>query len=171
MIWIISCDLIHDAPMLIARHQFIEEVSQTHVSPWQKHTAKSEGVIKPAVDYYQCRSEKGEYGFVITAHINELPTLLQTICSHKTALFFINTCLISDAVKARLMTIVKKRNPQSELFLARQERHFTGNYINYVDDVGTFGFPTTESERELFMKRHMGLTKALRLAFEKAVRT
>ena len=57
------------------------------------------------------------------------------------------------------------------LFLAHQAPPQAGIFYNYAEDVGTFGFPTTESERELFMHREDGLTRAIRLAFEKVSAT
>lgn len=72
MIWIVSSSVAGTDENLSARHEYIELVSQAHVSPWQKHVAEADrdGYIKPIVEYYQCRSENGEYGIVLTAHID-----------------------------------------------------------------------------------------------------
>ena len=66
--------------------------------------------------------------------------------------------------------IVKEINAKSEVYFAMQERKQKSNItyeVNPLDDVGTFGFETTKSERELFRKRKNGLIKALREAYER----
>ena len=65
--------------------------------------------------------------------------------------------------KLNLLHTIKKRNQQSELYLAQQEK----DQRNYADNFGTFGFLTTKSEREVFMHREDGLMQAIRRAFEK----
>ena len=150
--------------MLTARHQFIEGVTHTRVSPWNRRVAYSTGKQRASsvigikrlytVPFYQCVSARGEYGVFITAHAHELETILESFLSSKKTLY-----------------IIKNSSSQSELFLAHQAPPQSGIFYNYAEDVGTFGFPTTESERELFMHREEGLIRAIRLAFEKVSAT
>ena len=169
MIWIVSCSIAGTEENLSARHQFIELVSQARVSPWQKRIAVVEG--KHCLDYYQCQSEKGEYGFLITAHIDETFAILKATKSSKKTIYAINSCQVSNMYKFGLLNIIKGNNRQSELYLAQQEKGQRNWLFNYADDLGTFGFRTTKSERELFMRRENGLTESIRLAFEKVTAT
>lgn len=165
MIWIVSSNIAGTEENLSARREYIRLVSQARVSPWQKRTAVT--ASKRYLNYYQCKSEKGEYGLFITAHIDEAFSILRATQNNKKTLFSINACQVSNMHKRKLLNAVKKRNPQSELYLARQEKRKDGKIVNYIDDFGTFGFPTTKSEREVFMRREKGLTQAIRRAFEK----
>ena len=173
MIWIVSSSVAGTDENISARHEYIELVSQAHVSPWQKHVAEADrdGYIKPIVEYYQCRSENGEYGIVPTAHIDESITILNAIRNDKKTIYALNTCIVSDNFKLELLHTIKHYNLQSELYLARQKKGAEGKYFNYAENLGTFGFSTTRSEREVFMHREKGLTQAIRLAFEKITAT
>ena len=181
MIWIISDNLISDALMLTARHQFIEDVTHTRVSPWNRRVAYSTGKQRASsvigikrlytVPFYQCVSARGEYGVFITAHAHELETILESFLSPKKTLYIINSCQIYIRSRYALHDLIKNSSSQSELFLAHQAPPQAGIFYNYAEDVGTFGFPTTESERELFMHREDGLTRAIRLAFVKVSAT
>ena len=82
-------------------------------------------------------------------------------------LLIVNSCLLKTRYKKDFLDIIKIKNPQSELFFAKQERNDSGFLVNYVDNVGEFGFSTSQSERELFIHRKEGLIKALRLAYER----
>ena len=127
-------------------------------------------MLKPQVKFYQCNSEKGEYGFFITAHINvEVQPILLHVLTGKKALVVINSCALNEAIKTQCLNIVKLKNSESELYFAKQTLDENGRALNYYDNVGTFGFPTTVSERELFQRRSLGLIKALRTVFEKVV--
>ena len=135
MIWIVSSSIAGTEENLSARHEYIKMVSQAHVSPWQKRTAVIAG--KRYLNYYQCKSEKGEYGLFITAHIDEAFSILRATQNNKKTLFSINACQVSNMHKRKLLNAVKKRNPQSELYLARQEKRKDGKIVNYIDDFGT----------------------------------
>jgi hypothetical protein len=185
--------------MLTARHQFIEGVTHTRVSPWNRRVAYSTGKQRASsvigikrlytVPFYQCVSARGEYGVFITAHVyqcvsargeygvfitahaHELETILESFLSSKKTLYIINSCQIYIRSRYALHDLIKNSSSQSELFLAHQAPPQSGIFYNYAEDVGTFGFPTTESERELFMHREEGLIRAIRLAFEKVSAT
>ena len=161
MIWIVSSSIAGTEENLSARHEYIEMVSQARVSPWQKRTVMI--ADKRYLNYYQCKSEKGEYGLFVSAHTPEVAIILSATLSWKRAICAINSCQISDMHKLNLLRTIKQYNQQSELYLAQQEK----DQRNYADNFGTFGFLTTKSEREVFMHREDGLMQAIRRAFEK----
>ena len=113
MIWIVSSSIAGTEENLSARHEYIEMVSQARVFPWQKRTA----VIadKRYLNYYQCKSEKGEYGLFVSAHTPEVAIILSATLSWKRAICAINSCQISDMHKLNLLRTIKQYNQQSEL--------------------------------------------------------
>lgn len=171
MNWIVSDKALTSVNELTNRTEVIQEIVRAKVSPWREQSCKGAGLLRPPVKFYQCSSEKGEYGFFITAHINiEVQPILLHVLTNKKALVVINSCALSEATKMQCLNIVKSKNFGSELYFAKQTLGENGCALNYYDDVGTFGFATTVSERELFQNRNLGLTKALRTVFEKVVR-
>ena len=102
MIWIVSKRVSGSESELKCRHQFIENVTQVRVSPWNKRVCAANRRFQSPVEFYQCASNKGVL-------------------------------------------------------------------LNYIDNVGTFGFATSVSERELFIHRKEGLIKAIRLAFDEVL--
>lgn len=172
MNWIVSNKALSSVNELTDRTKFIQEIARAKVTFWREQSCKGAGVFKPPVKFYQCSSEKGEHGFFITAHINvEVQPILLHVLTGKKALVVINSCALTETTKAQCLDIVKSKNSGSELYFAKQTLDQDGRAINYYDDVGTFGFATTTSERELFQNRNIGLVKALRSVFEKVVRT
>ena len=170
MNWIVSDKVLSSESELTNRSEFIREVAHTKITPWREQSCKGTGMLKPQVKFYQCNSEKGEYGFFITAHINvEVQPILLHVLTGKKALVVINSCALNEAIKTQCLNIVKLKNSESELYFAKQTLDENGRALNYYDNVGTFGFPTTVSERELFQRRSLGLIKALRTVFEKVV--
>lgn len=148
----------------------IERITSAKVSPWSEHSCKGSRFYSPSVSFFQCLSDKGEYGFIITAHINpEVQPILQHVLTSKKALVVINSCIIKPTTRDVCLRIVRAKNPQSELYFARQELSDSSGLVNYVDNVGTFGFGTTVSERELFQQRRIGLEKAIRTVYDKVV--
>lgn len=171
MNWIVSDKALTSADELTNRAKIIQEIVCAKVSPWRKHSCKGTGLFQPPVNFYQCTSKKGEYGFFITAHINiEVQPILLHVLTSKKALVVINSCAMSEATKVQCLNIVKSKNANSELYFAKQILDEEGHALNYYDNVGAFGFATTISERELFQNRNLGLTKALRTVFEKVVK-
>lgn len=171
MNWIVSEKAITSKNELIIRSEVIQEIVRAKVTPWREQSCKGAGFFGPLVSFYQCSSEKGEYGFFITAHINiEVQPILLHVLTNKKTLVVINSCALDESIKSQCMDIVRSRNSSSELYFAKQTRDKSGRALNYYDNVGTFGFSTTESERELFQNRNLGLTKAIRTVFEKVER-
>lgn len=170
MNWIVS-ESLADKETLACRTEFIQEIVHAKVTPWYEQTCNGIGILKRQVRFHQCRSEKGEYGFFITAHMNsEIQLILQQVLTSKKALVVINSCALNRGIMAQCLEIVKSKNSESELYFAKQTLEKDGRALNYYDNVGTFGFETTESERELFQKRELGLEKAIRTIFHKVVK-
>ena len=159
MIWIVSKALV-TSEELVHRHQFIQEITQARVSPWSECNCKSNRWPYKSIGYYCCTSDKGEYGFFITAHMNlEVQPILQQVLSQKKALVVINSCAIQKSTKIGCARIVAEKSPRSEVFYI----------MNYLENAGEFGFRSTVSERELFQHRRFGLVKAIRTVYEKVM--
>lgn len=170
MIWIVSKALVVSKEELNNRHQIIQEITQAKVSPWSEHYCKSARWPHTPFGFYQCVSQKGEYGIVITAHMNiEVQPILQQVLSTKKAFVVINSCEIRKSAKDECFRIVISKNSQSEMYFAKQEMSDSGYLINYMENAGMFGFQTTMSERELFQQRRLGLVKAIRIVYDKVV--
>lgn len=170
MIWIVSKELVEEESELEKRHQYIAAVTGTYVTPWQEVICMPKYNCSRPITYYRCKSDKGEYGIVITAHMkDEVQSILINELGNKRAIVVINSCGIEKQIMNECCSIVRRINPNSIILWAKQERSALGKEINYVDNVGTFGFPTTNSERELFQQRRVGFIKAIRKAYDKEV--
>ena len=170
MIWVISKSLVASKEELDNRRQVIQEITQAKVSSWAEHCCSYVRWPHTPFEFYQCTSRKGEYGVVITAHMNrEVQPMLQQILSTKKALVVINSCELQKTAKEECFHIIKSKNSQSEMFLAKQEVADSGYKVNKMENVGTFGFPTTVSERELFQQRRLGLERAIRAVYDRVI--
>ena len=167
MIWIISKSIVRSEKELENRRQYIKDVTKAEVSLWALSKCKSRRLFSPEIEFFQCISKKGEYGVVITAHIQEVADILNAVLSRKAAKVIINSCAIRKDLQTAILELVKNKNGCSEVFFAKQEHTSEGYELNFTDDVGRFGFSTTESERELFQHRKLGMMQALRKAFKK----
>ena len=167
MIWLVSNALVIPEELPL-RHQFIQEITGSKVSKWGKYNCLGNRRFTKAIEYYRCTSDKGEYGVFITAHMNlEIQPILQQVLSRKKALVIINSCAMEKKSKLDCINIVKGKNPNSEIFYAKQELSASGLLMNYIEDAGEFGFQSTMSERELFQQRRLGLVNAIRTVYEK----
>lgn len=170
MIWIVSKDAANSAEHMSSRHQYIEDVTQARVSPWQERACAVDCRLERPVKFFQCKSDKGEYGVVITAHFEEVWSLIYHVITAKKAIIAVNSCVLHREYLKEFSAIVMEKNPHSELYFAKQkwyEEDKPKTLVNFVDNIGSFGFATTESERELFRRRNLGLTRAIRLSYEK----
>ena len=91
--------------------------------------------------------------------IYDLTSMIVYDCGHGKHAEYVESFLQKNATK----------NPHSEIFYAKQELSDAGFLMNYIEDAGEFGFRSTVSERELFQQRHLGLVKAIRTVYEKAI--
>ena len=169
MIWIISSKVCRDKEEENSRYQFIKEVAGAKVSSLEKYFFEYRNFPNPnqLVEFMQCKSDKGEYGFFITSHNNEVIPILQKVLTGKRAVVVINTCVTDKRLERAIYNIVKKDNCNSEIYFATQERNEKGILVNYIDNLGDFGFQTSRSERCLFRNRSKGLIKAIRVVFDK----
>lgn len=171
MIWVVSKTVCKTKQELDYRHNYIKEITNANVSNWKEfECTNSRFVFFPwKVEYYMCLSDRGEYGIVITAHINEVSAIFNNIIRNKCAIVVVNSCELVKGGSTKFLDMVLSKNKQSELFFAKQDINENGEFVNYADNVGKFGFRTTLSERQLFMQRNIGLTKAIRKSYEKVV--
>jgi len=170
VIWVVSKGLVSSEGELNSRHQVIQEIAQAKVSPWSEYYCRSARWPYTPFGFYQCVSQKGEYGLMVTAHMNiEVQPILQQVLSSKRALVVINSCEIRKGAKDECYRIMASKNPHSEMFFAKQEISDSGYLINYMENAGAFGFQTTTSERELFQQRRLGLVNAIRVVYDKVV--
>lgn len=171
MIWVVSKSVCESQQELENRHKYIEDVTNTRVSPWTEYVCPTKilGVFKTKLYYYKCKSDKGEYGTVITAHIDEVAAIINSVIERKRAIVVINSCELEKGGSQKYLSIVTDKNRQSELFFAKQEITDKGYLVNFVDNFGSFGFRTTFSERELFRYRLSGLASAIRKAYDKVI--
>ena len=167
MIWMVSKALVTPEELPL-RHQFIQEITGGKVFKWVECNCPSNRRSTKAIGYYRCTSDKGEYGVFITAHMNlEIQPILQQVLFQKKSLVVINSCAMEKNSRLNCINIVKDKNPNSEIFYAKQELSASGLLMNYIEDAGEFGFQSTMSERELFQQRRLGLVKAIRTVYEK----
>lgn len=166
MFWIVTKKLTKSEEELDNRYKYIENVSGVRPTLWIKCKYKSDRFPYHFVEYYKCNTKKGEHGFIITAHMNlEVQTILMNELTAKRAIVVLNSCYLKNTVINECCSIIKSKNEQSEILLAKQKFSPEGFGINYCENVGTFGFSTTVSERELFQHRREGLIKALRNSY------
>ena len=170
MIWIVSKSIIQDETELEKRREYIRNVTYAKVSNWTqiKYISK-QGIFQKEIDFYQCSSDKNEYGVIITAHIEEVCDILNFVLRNKAALIIVNSCKVKEAYVNQIIYLAKNKSKFSEVFFAKQEKQKNGLYLNCQKNVGNFGFSTTKSERELFQHRENGFIKSIRKAYEKVI--
>ena len=157
MIWIVSEAVSGSTKELKKRHEYIQEVTKVNVSPWIKRTLSTGKFMWRTVNIYQCASRK--------AHIEEVPIILKETITSKRAIVVVNSCIMKKSVGRDCLSFVKKQNGSSRLFFAKQEMSHSGALVNFTDNVGTFGFSTTLSERELYIHRNDNIIKAITLSY------
>lgn len=122
MIWVVSKGLVSSEGELNSRHQVIQEIAQAKVSPWSEYYCRSARWPYTPFGFYQCVSQKGEYGLMVTAHMNiEVQPILQQVLSSKRALVVINSCEIRKDAKDECYRIMASKNPHSEMFLLNKK--------------------------------------------------
>jgi hypothetical protein len=169
VIWVVSKEICNTQQELECRLKYIKDVTGAQVSAWSYYECaiKRLGIVPAKLGFYKCQSYKGEYGVVITAHINEVSAIINSILDKKRAIVVINSCKLENGISKKILDLVIERNRQSEFFFAKQTKDENGHLVNCVDNLGEFGFNTTLSERKLFRQRKNGLVKAIRASFDK----
>ena len=169
MRWILSSgkDIAVDLKQLSARTDYIRRVTGADVSIWQPIMIDG----KVDIRFLSCISNDFVEGVFITAHINDFGFLfaLRQVCESE--LVVANTCIWKRLAHKDLLYRLRRNNPDSELYFAKQELSvdIMHNFrqSTTILNVGQFGFQTSLSERELFINRRMGLKKALLHSFER----
>ncbi len=132
MIWIVSKTVCKSQRELDCRHKYIKDVTKARVSPWTELVCviKRFGIITTKLNYYKCKSDKGEYGIVITAHIGEVAAIINSVIEMKRAIVVINSCELEKDGSKKFLDVVMTKNGQSELFFAKQELNDKGYLVN-----------------------------------------
>lgn len=113
MNWIVSKAVCTSNTELQNRLRFIEEVTGLIPSHWNEENCIPYGTDHSSFPYYICRTKKGEYGIVITAHIDEVESILNTVLSCKRAIVIVNSCMISKVRGERIKQLVLSKNRHS----------------------------------------------------------
>lgn len=159
VIWIVTKSLVHTDQELINRREYISTVTDCKVTQWMENKTVQ------GIPFFSCISQKGEFGLFISAHmISEVPAILKEVIPRKRSVVVINSCGVKESEIEKCVSIVKQRNNNSIVYWSKQEQ-INEFLVSYMDDVGTFGFSTTISERELFQNRRLGLMLGIKKSF------
>ena len=165
MRWIVSSnfDICRNREELKKRREFIRRVTESEVTEWE--------CISPN-KFYCCDSKDGLNGIFITAHVGDIQRIScwEGIASYD--FLIANSCIWEKDVDKGILKNLIQRKKGVELWFAKQ-----GATVTFYDkkirpcveikDVGKFGFPTSLSERELFLNRKKGFMDALQESFVK----
>lgn len=143
MFWVIENDpkILGNADNFLARTSYIEEISGGKISPWIPWLCS-------AKCFWCCTSSEGVNGLFVTAHVHNVTTLIQNACLDKFDVIVANTCKCNAKQVESLLSHIRYQNPKAELLFAKQDG--LGGLYATVSNTGTFGFATTESEREFY---------------------
>ncbi len=169
MIWIVSSDsdIAGNAGQLAARHRYIEEVTSSVVSPWryQKVNPMENG------GFLCCFSSEGLRGTFITAHIAQVSAWCMIKEIYNSEIIVANTCIWARWGHKRLLKNLMNYNTYANLWFAKQgvdlDRYRTFHKVNTLQNIGSYGFITSKSERLLYKNRHLDLREAIMTAFDK----
>jgi len=166
--WIIGNDkdISVDSKQVGARREYIQLVTDAEVSAWDFLQINGQ-VFK---EYLCCTSDDGIDGTLITAHIWDVEKLcsFRKICVGKFVVA--NTCILRRMLGKEILFKMMSINREVELYFAKQELSVdNGNFWHSttLNNVGQFGFPTSLSERKLYMNRRKGLVEAIQISFDR----
>ena len=170
MLWIVSADkeIWVDSAQLVARHKFIQEVSQSAVTDWREKIIDGDGLQQRIVC---CESAEGINGVFITAHIGQVQHLCKyrPICNMD--IIVANTCIWAPLAHKDLLRCISQYNRSAELWFAKQTLCRTPDLILHpsveLANVGLFGFQTSASERKMYQNRNLGLLPAIKESFDR----
>lgn len=152
MDWIVGIDkeIAGNREQLQARKEYIRQVTGANVSKWE--TIAGNGLLH---GFVICTSLDGVDGTVVTAHIYDVWWLAGLDWVFKKPLLVANTCVWQVGNDKKLLAQLQEKNPEIELRFAKQEIQFNPQASSVrlhvkLSNVGTFGFCTSKSERELF---------------------
>lgn len=169
MRWIVSAgkDIAVDNSQLAARLDYIRKVTGAETTAWRGMQVMGYGFKH----FLCCISNDGINGTFITAHIGEV----QVICSLREVaggeLVIANSCIWEKSFDKNILCGMMKVNRNAELWFAKQEVSVEGGHVlrqcTTLNNLGEFGFQTSLSERQLFLKRRAGFMPAVHEAFVK----
>lgn len=168
MKWIVSArpEIVRNSWELHARSEFIQLVSNARVTNWDI-LRDFRGIDK----FHVCFTDDGVNGAFVTGHIGEVMELCKSEQVADCELVIANTCIWNQLNDKSILCELLKKNSEMKLWFAKQELSCDPNYwlrkTNTLSDVGTFGFPTSKSERILFENRRKGFMIAVEKAFDK----
>lgn len=168
MKWIVSArpEIVRNSWELHARSEFIQLVSNARVTNWDI-LRDFRGIDK----FHVCFTDDGVNGAFVTGHIGEVMELCKSEQVADCELVIANTCIWNQLNDKSILYELLKKNSEMKLWFAKQELSCDPNYwlrkTNTLSDVGTFGFPTSKSERILFENRRKGFMIAVEKAFDK----
>lgn len=161
MLWIVddSSEIAGDQGTLRARKEYIVELTKSKVSNWERWGGY----------FFRCESDDNCRGVFITTHNYRVGLLCSNPEMYDCGLIVVNSCMIDDVGNQVQLYELRQKNKDIRLYYAVQEivKTESGEKVsmNSIENVGTFGFPTSESERRLFRSRDEGFVKALDKAF------
>jgi len=167
--WILDAgeDIAVNTNQINARTEYIHRVTGADVSDWRPIQVNG----KRDSRFLCCVSNDVVDGTFITAHIGDVYNLftLRQVCESK--IVIANTCIWKRLAHKELLYLLRKSNPNAELYFAKQElsvdRMQNFRQSATLLNVGQFGFQTSLSERKLFINRQKGFEEALRQSFER----
>jgi hypothetical protein len=149
---------------LSARGEYIQKVTGSVVSEWSL-------IMVGNVRVQCCVSQDNIRGVFITAHMDAVLNLCQMRQVYSHNLIAVNTCMWDKNSDNGLLLRMHRYNRDAELWFAKQIVTFESDMIfhmtNTIETVGTFGFQTSKSERELYIHRRKGFMEALELSFNR----
>jgi hypothetical protein len=154
-----------DNKHLQARKIYIENVTGTKVSNWAYIPIKGQ-ILR---GFYYCITEDEVDGTFITAHIDEVFELCSLPIVYNSKLVVVNSCIWENMLDKKLLYMMMRFNSGIELWFSMQELSIdpdrTLRQSTTINNFGQFGFPTSLSERKLFMNRDKGLMESIRKSF------
>lgn len=168
MKWIVSSrpEIVQNLSELCARNKFIQLVSNASVTNWDI-LRDFRGVNR----FYVCFTDDGINGIFVTGHIEEVMELCRSEQVDTCDFVIANTCIWNRLNDKSILYELLKKHSEMKLWFAKQKLSCETNYwlrkTNTLSDVGTFGFPTSKSERILFENRRKGFMVAVEKAFDK----
>jgi len=136
---------------LQARAEYIKEVTNSAVTPWfpLRSMLWQHGPLKKSSqDPLYCQSGEGINGLFITAHVYNVVRIVCNELFKGQNLVVANTCKIQDTKVRDILWFLQQYNPEAQLLFAKQDS--PSKTTASISNTGTFGFPTTRSERILY---------------------
>lgn len=167
MIWLVSTrnEIVQNEDELLARSDYIREVMNVVPNEWKIISAMNSGN-----KYYMCQTNDTYNGAIITGHIGEVIELVYTNLIENIDFIVANTCIWKEFNDKQILYNLMTKNRKVKLWFAKQcltlEKNGILRRTNMLSQAGNFGFPTSKSERILYMNRKKGFEDALAKAYD-----